>query len=536
MATYQLSNTAEQIDNFVSGYIRKDSNNSFNISQNSIVCGGFKNTSIPFYSIVGGGLRNTGASNYAAILGGQDNQCIGNHASIVGGRFNKNESAYGFIGGGDSNQIIFSSSLSTIAGGFYNSITTGSYQSNIGGGNRNAIKFNSFRSAIAGGYENTISSGHESVIAGGERNNIYSRNSFIGGGSFNTVNALESVICGGVSNKIDDSSNIITSRSFIGGGINNIISTGAYNSVIVGGSNNNIANNAFRSFIGGGYSNNIYSGSNYSAILNGGDNKINTNSRYAYIYGGSNNIVEGDYNVINAGLFNNIFASSKSSERMNTIIGGQGNKISDSSNANIFAAQSCTIVSGISVGIWNGVSNNITKSSFSNIIGGGINNLTETESCIILGGQSNLINGLNIPNFVPDFGDGTSGYMLGKNYYSLIINGYENKVHYNHATIINCISGTTSGEYSNIIGGRNVNIPSGHDGAMVLADGQDRERYSKGSQTCLLDFANGVYLRLPSFTGSKNQDGNLGELKVSGEYLYIATGQDTWGRVAISSF
>ena len=71
---------------------------------------------------------------------------------------------------------------------------------------------------------------------------------------------------------------------------------------------------------------------------------------------------------------------------------------------------------------------------------------------------------------------------------------------------------------------------------MVLCDWQSRPHYSKGEDTCSLDFASGVYLRLPSFTGSKDQAGNLGELKVSGEYLYIATGQDTWGRIQISSF
>jgi hypothetical protein len=75
-----------------------------------------------------------------------------------------------------------------------------------------------------------------------------------------------------------------------------------------------------------------------------------------------------------------------------------------------------------------------------------------------------------------------------------------------------------------------------HSGAGVWADGQNRDHASKGEHTCSLDFASGVYLRLPSFTGSSSQTGNLGELKISGEFLYIATGANLWGRTAISTF
>jgi len=43
-------------------------------------------------------------------------------------------------------------------------------------------------------------------------------------------------------------------------------------------------------------------------------------------------------------------------------------------------------------------------------------------------------------------------------------------------------------------------------------------------------------LRLPSFTGSSSQTGNLGELKISGQFLYVATGVNLWGRATISTF
>lgn len=49
-------------------------------------------------------------------------------------------------------------------------------------------------------------------------------------------------------------------------------------------------------------------------------------------------------------------------------------------------------------------------------------------------------------------------------------------------------------------------------------------------------FAGPVSLRLRNFTGSKTQSGNTGDLRVSGTYLYICTGTNTWGRTLISTF
>ena len=148
------------------------------------------------------------------------------------------------------------------------------------------------------------------------------------------------------------------------------------------------------------------------------------------------------------------------------------------------------------------------------ILVGGRNNSTSGVCSSILGGSGNTATG--------DFstiGGGQENIVSGQ--YSIIGGGRLN---------------SSSGDYSSILGGMRAKIKSGDNGSTVLADGQDRDHFSKGEQTCSLDFASGVYLRLPSFTGTKNQNGNLGELKVSGDYLYIATGTNTWGRVQISSF
>lgn len=50
------------------------------------------------------------------------------------------------------------------------------------------------------------------------------------------------------------------------------------------------------------------------------------------------------------------------------------------------------------------------------------------------------------------------------------------------------------------------------------------------------EFMQPVKLRLNTFAGSKNQSGNVGDLRVSGTYLYICTGTNTWGRTLISTF
>jgi hypothetical protein len=105
-----------------------------------------------------------------------------------------------------------------------------------------------------------------------------------------------------------------------------------------------------------------------------------------------------------------------------------------------------------------------------------------------------------------------------------------------YSNVAGGINNTASGDYSSIAGGRRAKIPQAHSGAGVWADGQDRDHTSKGEHSCFLDFASGVYLRLPMFAGSSSQSGNIGELKISGSGLYICTGANSWGRTFILTF
>jgi hypothetical protein len=161
-----------------------------------------------------------------------------------------------------------------------------------------------------------------------------------------------------------------------------------------------------------------------------------------------------------------------------------------------------------------GINNNIYGPSIDSHILGGSANIVSNDNSVIVGGYNNHITSSN--SFI---GGGYMNFITGD--YSFIGGGLEHEI---------------SGDYSYIVGGRKAKIRDGDHGALVLADGENRDHFSRGEQSCSMDFAAGVYLRLPSFNGSKNQTGNFGELRVSGDYLYIATGQNTWGRTPISSF
>ena len=120
--------------------------------------------------------------------------------------------------------------------------------------------------------------------------------------------------------------------------------------------------------------------------------------------------------------------------------------------------------------------------------------------------------------------------------YSNVAGGYFNTANGISSNVAGGLSNTASGDYSSIAGGRRAKIPQAHSGAGVWADGQNRDHTSKGEHSCFLDFASGVYLRLPRFNGISSQAGNIGELKISGSNLYVCTGTDLWGRVAVSNF
>ena len=140
-----------------------------------------------------------------------------------------------------------------------------------------------------------------------------------------------------------------------------------------------------------------------------------------------------------------------------------------------------------------GQQNNILNSSTSHILGGFINNIENSIGSVILGGQNNTITGSDFSNIA----GGLLNTIENNTSFSSIIGGEFNSIQ-------------SGSEYSSILGGRRVIISSGHDGATVLGDGQDRNHLSKGSQTCSLDFASGVFINNGLKINSTNHQITLG--------------------------
>jgi hypothetical protein len=156
---------------------------------------------------------------------------------------------------------------------------------------------------------------------------------------------------------------------------------------------------------------------------------------------------------------------------------------------------------------------NTANGSASNVAGGSFNKANGSSSNVA-GGFFNIADGI----------------------YSNVAGGSFNTASGDYSNIAGGINNTASGNYSSIAGGRRAKIAQAHSGAGVWADGQDRDHTSKGEHSCFLDFASGVYLRLPRFNGTSSQAGNIGELKINGSNLYVCTGTNLWGRVTVTNF
>jgi hypothetical protein len=227
--------------------------------------------------------------------------------------------------------------------------------------------------------------------------------------------------------------------------------------------------------------------------------KISGTYQYLLNQNGASPITLGDYSAVN---WEASFVATTTGNRLIT-----GYTFKDSLNN--FNIANATYVAG-------GQSNSVTGNSFHSSIMGGLRNTGVGDYISINGGLRNFVSGSGLS----------------------IVGGQDNRT----VGLYNFIGGgllnTTSGDYSSIVGGRRAKIANTHSGAGVWADGQDRDHDSKGAHTCYLDFASGVYLRLPSFTGLSSQSGSLGQMAVSGTSLYVCTGTSSpfWGRIALSAF
>ena len=248
----------------------------------SVVGGGFGNTSSSVASTVGGGASNIVNQPYGGILSGQLNSVTLNYASVVGGYSNTGSGFYGFVGGGTSNSTTSSSAVTT-----QSATMNGTTAVTLSGSNA-SIKVGQFITGTSIAFPNTYvaaisgtsltlsqaASGSSTstlsfytphgVVVGGGNNQATGSYSFIGGGgdagtaaNRNVASGDWSVVGGGRANTASGSG------SFIGGG-----------GTLDAGAAGNLASGAL-SFIGGGRQNNATG--TESCIISGVANLANGN-------------------------------------------------------------------------------------------------------------------------------------------------------------------------------------------------------------------------------------------------------------------
>jgi len=198
-----------------------------------------------------------------------------------------------------------------------------------------------------------------------------------------------------------------------------------------------------------------------------------------------------------------------------TVLGGVNNRAIGAScivmGGN--SAFSYNFASGIRCTVINGLSNRIHDGQGSVIIGGQNNNLSGTDSYIL--GRLNTTSG----NFDTTFG--VSNTVTGNN--NICISPSNTYIGGS-----NCI---TIGSYARISGYSNAGIISSY-GDYVYSSGELTMVISSRSGTFINE---AVILTQPAPTTSTSPC-YKGQIAVDSQYIYVGTGVNQWGRVALSSF
>jgi hypothetical protein len=252
------------------------------------------------------------------------------------------------------------------------------------------------------------------------------------------------------------------------------------------------------------------------------------NSFASVILLGTKNKIFGDYDAIVGGTTNVISGDATNPSDFNFIGAGSGNDITGSSYASTIGGYNNDIFSS-DYSVLGGGYQNLIQDCTAGFIGGGFDNTISAHQSVIAGGVINLITGDGY-SFIGG-GEGNEIYSIfgsilgGENNIvsgnsSSVLGGESNRIYGSHSFIAGGESSKVSGDYANAIG-RRIQIQDSHDGALVLADGQNRDHFSNSEHSATLDFANGVYI-------------NTGDLRISAGDVSIsgslnATGDITMG-------
>jgi hypothetical protein len=380
-------------------------------------------------SIIAGGTGHTlddsgsGAQNNA-IIGGNINEIRDSDNSIIGGGNNSSidKESDGVAIFAATTSTIDNSTDSAIIGGVTNTIGTTSmltvHNSIILGGTGNDMFTTGVdtvvQSAIVGGSSSIISASEDSAIIAGNSNQIQGsalRSVIIGGGGVGSGNFIG---IGGIS----------TDSVLLGGGDNNIASTGAVKSgAIIGGSSNELTNAISSVIIGGGT--NVLDGFNNSVVI-GGTGLAALADDTVYVPNLNINDTPATEPVVGLGLDvdNNVVLMGIAGEEIcgESIDCPTGGPVAG--DGLIFDGTNWVLQAG-GAGYWE------EGSALIDILGGHtVTGGSQTDTCIIAGGQDNKL------------------IALGANIiqYSTILGGLVNEI------VTTAAVGATS-SYSTIIGG-----------------------------------------------------------------------------------
>lgn len=199
-----------------------------------------------------------------------------------------------------------------------------------------------------------------------------------------------------------------------------------------------------------------------------------------------------------------------------TVIGGLNNRA---------IGASCVVMGGTSS------AGNIITGTRCSIINGVSNRIEAGQNSFIAGGQSNVISGIN--NFTAGRQNVISGSV------GISFGGF-NSITGNNNICISPSNSFVGGNSSYAIG--SFARISGYIGAGIIASrGDSNYTYSSGDYTLVIASNSGVFVDssfiLAGSSPSTSSDPCYkGQIAVDSQYVYVGTGVNQWGRVALSSF
>ena len=453
-------------------------------------------------------------------------QTDGNGSTILGGSFSDliDVPNIGVNGSGTFMGLIDYNISSMIVGGSCN-VVNNAGASFIGAGQNNYITGSTCALYFpdGGGFPSTFTHGSRSFIGGGTNNSICTPKSVIVGGHNNTIkgNTLLSPFpypipyIGSITGEYPDTQTIFSTTTI------GLICCGPGYNGIVGGKSNCI--DAIFSIIGGGLNNKIISerssavysismlpSSNLSGQFNfigAGENLLIKNSCYSAVLGGRGNSIDRGNSSVLVGGCCNLITGYVQQDRAFARIPSVGNTLVGGCRNAIYGA--CHQFIG-------GGANNISSGVAGSAILGGFNNISLSNESfsrdndsvnVILGGSCNSISG-------------------GEN---IILGGLCNKITSNCcSSIIGGHCNTITSNCASSVGGFRNNVS--HLGAVLIGDYTSRTKTSAGNHTLSLDFASGILLRSECVPLTHTSNGYSGQIAFDTNYLYRHNG-NYWTKV-----